>query len=501
VAAVAAAHAPVPALVAPVPAPGVVAKMKFWMRSNSTAGTESTLFPDQDKIPGPGIYKYDYQDSGERSRIHLRVDGDISAGEGNGILLVNANRVIHLNPTAALMAYLYLEKTPDQSTVPIIKDVFRVSKAQASSDYAHFSDNFSQLIRPDGACPVCDLDIDIKAPFSTTPTAPYRMDLALTYRCNNDCPHCYNARSRDFGEISTREWMQIIDRVWENGIPHIVFTGGEPTLRDDLPELIAYAESKGQITGMNTNARRLQDTNFLSALVDAGLDHIQVTVESHSASIHDEMVFAKGAWKQTIKGLKNALDTPLYVMTNTTMLRQNSPYLPETLDFLAELGVPTVGLNALIHAGHGSTVGTGLSERELPPLLDIAREKTDLYGQRLIWYTPTQYCNFDPMQLELGVKGCTAALYNMCIEPDGAVLPCQSYYQPVGNMLSDSWDDIWNHKLSQSLRERAYVPEKCESCALLAECGGGCPLALDANSGDLISLDKIFSPHSISQVS
>ena len=161
------------------------------------------------------------------------------------------------------------------------------------------------------------------------------------------------------------------------------------------------------------------------------------------------------------------------------MLQQNSPYIEDTLEFLASIGVPTIGLNALIYSGRGSTVGTGLSERELAPLLDIARKQTDIHGQRLIWYTPTQYCNFDPMQLELGIKGCTAALYNMCIEPDGGVIPCQSYYHQLGNLLTDPWESIWDHELSVSLRERQYIPAKCQKCVLLQECGGGCPLALD----------------------
>jgi radical SAM protein with 4Fe4S-binding SPASM domain len=97
----------------------------------------------------------------------------------------------------------------------------------------------------------------------------------------------------------------------------------------------------------------------------------------------------------------------------------------------------------------------------------------------LIWYTPTQYCHFDPLQLDLGVKGCTAALYNMCVEPDGAVLPCQSYYHSLGNLLHDSWDSIWNHDLAVSLRERQNLPAKCGDCALMAECGGGCPLQFE----------------------
>ena len=166
-------------------------------------------------------------------------------------------------------------------------------------------------------------------------------------------------------------------------------------------------------------------------------------------------------------------------MTNTTMLQNNSPYLGETLDFLASQGVPTIGLNALIYSGRGASVGSGIAEKDLPPLLEVARQRTEAHNQTLIWYTPTQYCNFDPVQFELGVKGCTAALFNMCIEPDGGVIPCQSYYQQIGNLLKDSWDSIWNHSLAINLRERRNLPEKCTGCRLLPECGGGCPLAVN----------------------
>jgi radical SAM protein with 4Fe4S-binding SPASM domain len=218
---------------------------------------------------------------------------------------------------------------------------------------------------------------------------------------------------------------------------------------------------------------------FVRQLTEAGLDHVQITLESSSPEVHDEMVRAKGAFQQTLKGIRNALAAPLYVMTNTTMLQTNVHTIPSTLDFLAEIGVPTVGLNALIYSGRGARVGTGLKEAELTELLETARQKTDAYGQRLIWYTPTQYCNFDPVEMDLGVKGCTAALYNMCVEPDGGVLPCQSYYHQLGNLLTDEWGAIWNHELALRLRERKGVSEKCTGCLLLAECGGGCPLLFE----------------------
>ena len=433
----------------------------------------------------PGLYHYAIENPGEKSRVHLRFDAN-----GHGTLVVNANRVMHLNPTAALMAWLILEDKSESEIVKAISKKYKVKSGQVAEDLSTFNLQLSELLRPDGACPVHELELETVMPFSARPSAPYRMDLAVTYRCNNDCAHCYNAREREFPELTTAAWKQILDKLWDLGIPHVVFTGGEATLRHDLPELIAHAEANGQITGLNTNARRLADEKYVAQLVEAGLDHVQITVESCEADIHDEMMCSKGAFKQTIKGLKNALNSPLYVMTNTTMLRTNVDTIPDTLDFLADIGVPTIGLNALIYSGNGLTVGTGLAESELQPILDVAIQKTESRGQKLIWYTPTQYCEFDPTQQNLGVKGCTAALYSMCIESNGDVLPCQSYYTSLGNMLDDDWDSIWNHELSIQLRERKDLPAKCDGCGLVAECGGGCPLKFE-NQKSVIKLPVI----------
>lgn len=422
--------------------------------------------------PKPGVYHFLREKPQEKVRAHLRVNLD-----GSGFLLVNAARVYHFNSSATFMAYLVLKNTPRTLALKSLGHVFNAPRETLAADFDQVAERVEGLLDPDGPCPVHEMNLEILPPFSVRPSAPYRMDLALTYQCNNACLHCYNARARSFPQLSTDHWFKILDQLWELGIPHIVFTGGEPTLRSDLPELIAHAEHNGQITGLNTNGRNLKDASYVRRLVDAGLDHVQITLESHLAEIHDELVAHRGAWEETVAGLRNVLDTRLYVMTNTTLLKRNAPHLAGTLDFLSEVGVPTVGLNALIYSGRGETVGTGLTESSLPPLLTMARERIAAHHQRLIWYTPTQYCHFDPKQLELGVKGCTAALYNMCVEPDGGVIPCQSYYHTLGNLLTDSWDSIWNHELSVSLRERKNVPIDCLNCRLLPECGGGCPLA------------------------
>jgi radical SAM protein with 4Fe4S-binding SPASM domain len=444
----------------------------------------------KEQYPKPGLYGYAHEAQYERSQIHLRVERD------RGLLLINAIRAIHLNPTATLMAWHILEGNPDADIVALLRRKFRVSESTAKTDLNKLRMQIEQLIQPDGACPIHDLELDLIPPFSETPSAPYRMDLALTYRCNADCPHCYNARPRDYPEMTTAQWNRVIDLLWDIGVPHICFTGGESTLRKDLSDLIARADAKGQITGLLTNGIRLSDRNYVEELVSAGLDHVQITIESHLAEEHNRMVGTHGAWEKTIQGIRNALDCGLYTMTNTTLLANNTPFLADTIDFLADLGVLTIGCNALIHSGRGKNVGSGIPEVDLAPLLEIVRARTQHHGQRLIWYTPTQYCHFDPVQMELGIKACSAARYNMCIESDGAVIPCQSYYQPVGNILQDPWDAIWNHDLSLWPRERGYIPDECNDCPTLKECGGGCPLTL-AHQSQQVPMNQVPIPDNL----
>jgi len=425
-------------------------------------------------IAKPGIYHY-LRTSGEsKKRIHLRIDPD-----GFATLLVNANRVFHFNPSAALMAKAYLDERSEEDILRALARVFQVKKNDAARDYMDFKQQLELIVSPTSdACPICDLNVEIDVPFSKQPSAPYRMDLALTYACNNDCAHCYNVKQRNLPALSLEEWKTVLQKVWDAGIPHVVFTGGEPTLVPFLPQLIQHAEELGLITGLNTNGRLLKDEIFVEKLLQAGLDHVQITLESHNAVIHDGMVAHPGAWQETVQGIRNALKTRLFVMTNTTLIHSNSSSLHETLLFLSELGVPTVGLNGIIHSGRGQHFGEELHENELPALLTLAQKMTAQHNQKLIWYTPTQYCHFDPIQMGLGVKGCTAALYNMCVEPNGDVLPCQSYYSSLGNILEEDWQAIWEHDLAVSIRERKYLPQDCQSCAILSTCGGGCPLAL-----------------------
>jgi len=394
---------------------------------------------------------------------------------GEGILVINASRVLHVNQTAAEYARLLIEGYSGDDVVREIRRRYRVPVAQARTDFESMRDTIDVLTHRDDVCPISFLGVERIEPFMTESSAPYRMDLALTYRCNNRCLHCYVGRERTMPELDTAQWFQVFEKMWDIGIPHICLTGGEATVRDDLPELVGRAEDVGIVTGLLTNGRRLGDRGYLDELVSAGLDHVQITCESHDEAVHNGMVNAE-AWQETVRGIENSLEADLYTITNTTLTSLNAPGIEETVRFLADLGVQTFACNGLIYTGSAPESGIGIPEEALEPILARIVKVADECGMRFIWYTPTRYRVCNPMQLDLGIKRCTAAKYNMCIEPNGSVIPCQSYYSSLGNVLDDDWRDIWEHPTARALRDREWVSEECRACPDFPLCGGGCPL-------------------------
>jgi radical SAM protein with 4Fe4S-binding SPASM domain len=251
-------------------------------------------------------------------------------------------------------------------------------------------------------------------------------------------------------------------------------------LREDLPELLLYAQNKGMVTGLISNGRRLNDKAFVDTLEKSGLDFVQITLESHKPQIHDAMTNEKGSWKETVAGIQNAVQSKIYVSTNTTLSKHNAVDFLTTIDYIKGLGVNAFGCNSLIYSGKAPSASEefALTVEDLNTLLPKIRDKAHMIGLKFLWYTPTQYCQFDPVQLGLGVKACTAAMINACVGPNGDVYPCQSYFESLGNILTEPWDKIWHNQLAEKLRKREYVEEKCKDCSQLQVCGGGCPLEL-----------------------
>jgi len=432
-----------------------------------------------------GRYTYRGKDKFAGLALQLRVEPD-----GKGVMVINANTVLYLNETATAYAYFFMQGAPEKELLMRIRRMYRVDRKTAKQDYDKLTYTISTLAQTEKVCPISFLDVKSVEPFTQRYSAPLRMDMALTFRCQNNCVHCYAGGPHETEELSTTQWKQVIDCLQRIGVFVLTFTGGEPTLRDDLPELLLYAQNKGMVTGLVTNGRKLKDNDYVKALEKAGLDFVQVTLESHKATVHDKMTGVKGSWKETVAGIRNAVNSQMYVTTNTTLSKHNVKDFLDTIDFLKELDVAAFGCNSLIYSGKGPAVSEefALSIETLNETLPEIRDKANSLGLKFLWYTPTQYCQLDPVKLGLGVKSCTATMVNMCVAPNGDVYPCQSYFESLGNILKDMWKTIWDHPLAVRIRKREYAEPKCKDCPQLQVCGGGCPLEL--KSGKLICAES-----------
>lgn len=436
--------------------------------------------------PEPGMYTYDITPPGGKIRIHLRIEGD-----GSGVLFVDVTEVIHLNTTAAEMAKMALDDIPFSQAKRLLQGRFHHSYApRITEELGQIYEMVESFCNPGSGCPTCAVTGLERAPlFSTRALAPYKADLALTYGCNNECPHCYNEPDRfDMASMPKESWFQVLDTLHSVGVPHMIFTGGEATLHPDLPEIIHYADTLGMVCGLNTNGRRIAHLPYMQTLAEAGLNHIQVTLGSHRPEIHNAMMGAV-SFHQTVRGIENALASSVHAITNTTLMRCNMDEIEQTIDFLYDMGIRTFAMNGMIYSGGGFADPNAIPEEHMPPLLIRVRDHAADKGMRFLWYTPTEYCRMSPVELEIGAKRCNAGEYSICIEPNGDVLPCQSYYTAAGNILRDPWEKIWQGELFRSFRDREEDPrwagleEKCWECPDLPLCGGGCRIEREARAG------------------
>ncbi|HTY91590.1 MAG TPA: radical SAM protein [Methanocella sp.] len=410
------------------------------------------------------------------TRLHLREEAD-----GTGLLIINASYILYLDRIGIDFVKHYLRYSKKKPLVGSVRDnvvwrmmlKYKVKKAVAEADYDRML-NTIWGVAQGNACPFTCFDVKVKEPRYGEMKSPIRIDLALTYRCNNNCGHCYAGGPRETKELTTEEWKKIIKKAVDFEVPNVNFTGGESLLRDDLEELIAYAESLDVVTGLITNGRLLTKERVAS-LKKAGLDYVQITIESPDSAIHDKMCGAS-SFEETVAGIRNCV-SEIYTTTNSTITRSNYETIRDLVPFLHSLGVTRFGLNAIIRAGKG-TEAEGVTNEELKALLPDIKIKANELGMEFIWYTPTKYHKLNPVDMGLGVKACSAARLTLAVEPDGSVLPCQSYFKPLGNALADDFPKMWDTDLAKQLRSHSFAPERCHSCIQYPMCGGGCPLDL-----------------------
>jgi len=162
-------------------------------------------------------------------KYHLRISPD-----GQGTLSINGDKVIYLNQTASDLVRLFIEKVPDEEIGRYMTKKYDVPAGEVLQDYAEIKATIDTIVHQRDVCPIAFQGVTPEAAMRSR-GVPARMDMALTYRCNNACGHCYVARGRSFPEMNTDAWKRVIQKLRDIGVPHVTLTGGEATLRRTCP--------------------------------------------------------------------------------------------------------------------------------------------------------------------------------------------------------------------------------------------------------------------------
>jgi len=347
-------------------------------------------------------------------RLHLRLHKN-----GTGILILNAATVMHLNPTAAEFAYHLIKGSEPLAAAKTISARYRIKISQALEDYADFVERILNLARTTDLDPVSVLNFERVPPNSADLTAPLRLDCALTYRLPDGGDPLNAPLKRVDRELSTAEWKAVIDTAWANGIPHIVFTGGEATLREDLPELISCAEKNGQVTGLLTDGMKLADDAYLDILLKTGLDHLMIVLPTN----------ADPDWP----AIQNAVKADIFLAVHFTLSPHNVTGSQALMDKLSQAGVQAVSLS--------------MSDMTLQQQLSNLQDHVAGINMRLVSDLPVPYSAAHPVALETAQdhESDGAGKTRLYIEPDGDVLPSQGLSdQIMGNIIRDPWHKISN---------------------------------------------------------
>jgi organic radical activating enzyme len=360
-----------------------------------------------------GVYHKQAQMDEKPYRIHLRLRPD-----GSGVLILNAATILHLNPTAAEYAYHFIRGTETEEAVKEIAARYRVSKGTAREDYLEFLDKIETLISTEDLDPVSFLDFERVTPHSEDLTAPLRLDCAITYRLPQNTQADYAPTKRVERELTTEEWQAVLDKAWQAGIPHVTFTGGEPTLREDLPALIAHAEKNGQVCGLLTDGLKLADQNYLDTLLQTGLDHVMLILQP------DE--------EQSWQAIKTIVPVDLFLTVHLTLTKENIDKTDQILERLGNLSVTNLSLSTSNH-------------HLLDELVQLQNKANELHFT-LRWDLSVPYSNANPVAVETSEERAPSGAGRswLYVEPDGDVLPAQgASVNILGNILRDPWEKIY----------------------------------------------------------
>ena len=315
----------------------------------------------------------------------------------------------------------------------------------------------------------------------------------LTHRCPLQCPYCSNplALEASSAELSTDEWKAVIREAADLGVLQIHFSGGEPTARRDLEELIAAASDAGLYTNLIT-AGVLLTQERVDALVKAGLDHLQLSFQDSEAAGCDRIGGYQGGFAKKLDCARWVKDSGLPLTLNMVVHRQNLDNLPGMLTLAEDLQAQRVEIAHVQYYGwaylnRAALMPTRAQLEEATTVVEAARER--LKGIMVIDYVVPDYYARRP-------KSCMGGWGRqfLNVSPAGKVLPCHAA-ESITNLTFDrvpekSLQEIWEHSEAfQAYRGTAWMPEPCRSCERKEIDWGGCRCQAFALAGDAGAVD------------
>ncbi|HOV84828.1 MAG TPA: 12,18-didecarboxysiroheme deacetylase [Syntrophobacteraceae bacterium] len=332
----------------------------------------------------------------------------------------------------------------------------------------------------------------------------------VTRRCNLKCVHCYaHAKDQPFeNELSTEEGKRVLDDLSEFGCPVILFSGGEPLVRPDLPELAAYAVQKGMRAVISTNGTLITPA-VAAELKSIGLSYVGISLDGME-EVNDRFRGVKGAFQRALMGIRACREEGIKVGLRFTMNRLNGFEIPSIFDLLEEEDIPRVCFYHLVYAGRGSKLmEEDLSHEETRAAMDLIMDRTrDLHerGKSKEVLTVDNHADGPYVYLRLLREGSPRAasvleLLRMnegnnsgrgigCISWDGRVHADQFWrHYSFGNVrerpFSRIWTDLSNPLMKRLKNKKEYVKGRCARCRWLDVCGGNFRVRAEAAVGDL----------------
>ena len=325
---------------------------------------------------------------------------------------------------------------------------------------------------------------------------PLALIAEITHRCPLHCVYCSNPlqMAGTSEELSTEEWTSILDQSGKLGMLHVHFTGGEPLARTDLTELIASAHAAGLYTNLITSGIGLNEQR-LQGLVEAGLDHIQVSFQDSREEPANWIAGAK-AHAHKIELARAIRRHKIAFTVNLVVHRQNLDHLEEMISFIEQMNPERVEI------AHTQYYGWALMNRAalLPTRAQVERavevvaaaEKRLAGRIRIDSVVPDYYAKYP--------KACMGGWGRrlMLINPAGKVLPCHAAEVIPGlefeNVRSKDLEWIWQESSSfRRFRGEDWMPEPCRSCERRTEDFGGCRCQALLLTGDPTATDPVCS--------